>query len=200
MNKSGIFVFFGLTLCLALSACGPKAFTQGKYVDPNKITMLSDKFNENDMQLIVKKLVSSLVNDGAIGNLQEKPVMAIGKVSNRTSEHIDMKLLTDKLRKELIAVRRFRFIDIDSRGNLQEEYDYNKTSGNVDQSTVSDPRQIAVRYLVSGDIGSYVQTVGNDKLVYYKLTLNLTDVKTNEILWSDDKEVKKSFEKRTIGL
>jgi len=185
---------------LVLSGCGPKAFTQGKYVDPTKINLLSDKFNENDMQLIVKKLVNSLIQDGAVGTLKEKPILAISRVANRTSEHIDLKLLTDKLRKELIASRRFRFIDIEARANLQKEYDYNKASGNVDQTTVNAPQQIAVRFLISGDIGSYVQQVGDDKLVYYKLTLNLTDTKTNEILWSDDKEVRKSFEKQSLGL
>lgn len=200
MKKQGLLLILGLLLSLGLSACGPKAFTQGNYVDPNKITLLSDKFNENDMQLIVKKLVNSLSRDSYLGSLKEKPVVAISKVTNRTSEHIDIKQLTDKLRKELIQNRRFRFIDVESRGTLQQEYDYNKQSGNVDQSTTVDPRQIGVRFLITGDLGSYVQTVGDDKLVYYKLTLNLTDVKTNEIIWSDDKEVKKRFKKQTIGL
>lgn len=182
-----------------LGGCGPKAFTRGKYVDPNQITMLSDKFNENDMQLISKKLVNSLTSDSYIASLEKRPIIAVGKVSNRTSEHIDIRLLTDKIRKELISSRRFRFIDVDSRETLQEEYDYNQ-SGNVDQSTVSAPKQIAVQYIITGDIGNYTQTVGDDKLVYYKLTLNLTDTKTNEIIWTDDKEVKKQFRKQTLGI
>ena len=41
--------------CLAvmgLSACsGPRAFTQGQYGDPEDISMLDDKWNQNDMQL-----------------------------------------------------------------------------------------------------------------------------------------------------
>ncbi len=200
MRTSLFFLILGLLLNFVLSACGPKAFTKGKYIDPNQITLLSDKFNENDMQLIVKKLVNSLIRDGAIGTLKEKPIIAISRVTNRTDEHIDLKLLTDKLRKELIANRRFRFIDVSSRENLQKEYDYNKTSGNVDQTTVKSPQQIAVQFLISGDIGSYIQQVGDDKLIYYKLTLNLTDTKTNEIIWSDDKEVKKRFKKQTLGL
>ena len=200
MRNQVFFLMMALGCSLVLSACGPKVFTQGTYIDPDKITLLSDQFNENDMQVIVKKLVHSLTSDFTIANLKEKPVIAISRVANRTNDHIDMKQLMDKLRKELIASHRFRFIDVSSRENLQKEYDYNQTSGNVDQSTVTDPRQIAVRFLITGDIGSYIQTVGDDKLIYYKLTLNLTDVKTNEIIWSDDKEIKKRFKKRTVGL
>ena len=200
MKKEMVWGALGVLVSIFLGACGPKAFTQGKYVDPNQITMLSDRFNENDMQLMVKKLVNSLSKDHYIASLEQRPVVAIGRVSNRTSDHVDMKQLTDQIRTELIQDRRLRFIDVDARAALQEEYDYNKQSGNVNQSTVTGPSQIAVQYLITGDLGSYVQTVGNDKLVYYKLTLNLTDTQTNEIVWSDDKEVKKQFEKQTIGI
>ena len=200
MNINSILFLTGLLLSIGLSACGPKAFTQGTYVDPNKITLLSDKFNENDMQLMVKKLVESLSQNNSIANLKNKPVVAISQVTNRTSEHVDIKQLTDKLRKELIQNRSFRFIDVGSRETLQKKYEYNKKSGNVDQSTTVDPGQIAVKFLITGDLGSYVQTVGDDKLIYYKLTLNLTDVKTNEIVWSEEKEVKKRFKKQTLGL
>lgn len=195
-----LLVGLGLLVSVLLGACGPKAFTQGKYVDPNEINLLSDKFNENDMQLMVKKLVNSLSKDHYIASLQKKPIVAIGKVSNRTSDHVDMKLLTDQIRTELIQNRRLRFIDVDARKALQKEYDYNKKSGNVNQSTAKSPSQIAVQYLITGDLGSYVQTVGDEKLVYYKLTMNLTDTETNEIVWSDDKQVKKQFEKQTIGI
>ncbi len=199
MQKQRLIGVLLLLLAFGLSACGPKAFTDGKYVDPNEIALLSDKFNENDMQLIVKKLVNSLAAAKTTSNLGERPVIAVGKVSNRTSEHINVKLLTDKLRAELIQAREFRFIDIDSRGALQEEYDYNK-GGNVDDQTVKGPKQIAVRYLITGNIGNYTQTVGNDKLIYYKMTLNLTDTSTNEIVWTDFKEIRKKFEKQTVGI
>ena len=57
------FVTGGATLLLALglAACaGPRAFTQGVYGDPGDIQMLEDKWNQNDMQLVAKKVVNSL--------------------------------------------------------------------------------------------------------------------------------------------
>ena len=41
---------------------GPRAYTRGTYEDPNVIEMLSDEFNENDLQLIAKKMAESLSN------------------------------------------------------------------------------------------------------------------------------------------
>ena len=52
-----------LSACLAvtLAACGgPRAYTRGTYEDPNTIEMLSDRFNENDLQLIAKKMASEV--------------------------------------------------------------------------------------------------------------------------------------------
>ena len=46
---------------VGLTACaGPRAFTQGTYQDPEQIVMLSDRWNQNDMQLVAKKIVESL--------------------------------------------------------------------------------------------------------------------------------------------
>ena len=42
-------------LAALLSACaGPRAFTRGEYGDPEEISMLDDRWNQNDMQLVAK--------------------------------------------------------------------------------------------------------------------------------------------------
>ncbi|RYZ41709.1 MAG: penicillin-binding protein activator LpoB, partial [Myxococcaceae bacterium] len=48
-------------VAVSLVGCGgPRAFTRGTYEDPNTIEMLGDRFNENDLQLIAKKMAESL--------------------------------------------------------------------------------------------------------------------------------------------
>ena len=164
------FCFFGL------QACGPKAFTKGDYDDPNKVILLDDKFNENDMQLISNQLVGSLVEFGKIKNAAQPPVVMVGKVRNRTSEHIDVKSLTDKIRTAVIKSGKFRFSDKDVRDEVAEEYEY-QGGKNVRKDTAKTPgKQIGVDYLITGDVASNVQEVGNDKVVYYKVTMNLINL------------------------
>jgi uncharacterized protein (TIGR02722 family) len=182
-----------------LSGCGPKAFTKGGYDDPNKVILLDDKFNENDMQLISNQLVDSLIKFDKIQNAATKPVIMVGRVRNRTSEHIDVKSLTDKIRTALIKSQKFRFSDKEARDELAEEYEYHAGKF-VDQKTAkSAGKQVGVDFLITGDIASNVQEVGNDKVVYYKVTLNLNNLETNIIEWSDDKEVRKRYRKQSIG-
>ncbi len=204
LNKSSptIILVFGLLILSAsiLSGCGPKAFTQGGYDDPNKVILLDDKFGENDMQLISNKLVDSLVQYDKIEGAKQPPLVMVGKVRNHTSEHIDIKSLTDKIRTALIRSGKFRFADKEARDEIAEEYEY-QAGKNVDKSTAKGPgKQVGVGYLITGDVASNVQEVGNDKVIYYKVTLNLTNLETNVIEWSDDKEVRKRYRKRSIGM
>jgi uncharacterized protein (TIGR02722 family) len=185
-------------MTIIFAGCGPKAFTKGGYDDPNKVILLDDKFNENDMQLISNQLVESLEKYPAFEKLGKKPVVMVGKVRNRTSEHIDVKSLTDKIRTALIKSGKFRFADKEARDELAEEYEY-QAGKYVDKSTAKAPKQTGVEFLITGDIASNVQEVGNDKVVYYKVTLNLTNLVTNIIEWSDDREVRKRYRKQSVG-
>lgn len=187
-------------LAFFINGCAPRAFTKGEYDDPNKVILLDDKFNENDMQLVANQLVNSLGEFSKVKNASQPPIVMVGTVRNRTSEHIDVKSLTDKIRTELIKSGKFRFSDKTSRDEVSEEYEY-QSGGLVDQKTSAKKgKQVGVQYLITGDIGSNVQQVGKDKVIFYIVTLNLTELESNLIEWSDNKEIRKRYKKQSIGL
>lgn len=199
MKKIPFFIPFVLVVAFMQTGCGPKAFTEGAYDDPNKVILLDDKFNENDMQLVANQLVNSVSQYVSQKNLSPSPVVMVGRVRNHTAEHIDVKSLTDKIRVALIQSGKFKFSDKEVREELAEEYEY-EGSGAVEKKTAKEKGgQIGVDYLLTGDIASNVQEVGNDKVVYYKVTLNLNNLVTNIIEWSDNKEVRKIYRKKSVG-
>lgn len=183
-----------------LSACaGPRGFTQGTYQDPEEIVMLSDRWNQNDMQLVAKKIVESL-GQWIARDALEKPVVILETPRNRTTEHIDLQALYDHVKTHLINSGQVTFLDKAARQEIAEEYEY-QGSGYVDPGEATGPgNQRAARYLLGLVITSTVQQVGDKKVVYYKSTFELTDIETTEIVWTDHKEITKSFKKRSIGL
>ncbi|SET27112.1 MULTISPECIES: penicillin-binding protein activator LpoB [Stigmatella] len=194
-----------VSACLAASltaACGgPRAFTRGSYEDPNTIEMLSDRFNENDLQLIAKKMAESLASAPrfAQATAQPLPIVLVGKLKNSTSEHVDMRSLADKIQTALAQTGRFALVDQGARQDIAEEYEYQQ-SGYVDPNAAKGPgQQVSVDFLMTGDLASIIQEVGNDKLVYYKMTAKLNNVRTGLIEWTDEKQIRKKFEKRTVG-
>ena len=185
---------------VGLTACaGPRAFTQGTYQDPEQIVTLSDRWNQNDMQLVAKKIVESLgfwITRDAL----TKPVVILETPKNRTTEHIDLQALYDHVKTAMINSGQVTFLDKAARQEIAEEYEY-QGSGYVDASEATGPgKQRAAQYLLGLVITSTVQQVGDKKVVYYKSTFELTDIETTEIVWTDHKEITKSFKKRSIGL
>lgn len=190
-----------LSLFLMINSCGgPRSFQEGAYEDPEKITLLDDKYNEADMQMMAEKLVKSMMMEPWIKNSRKKILMQISQVSNRTHEHIDVKMLTDKIRTTLIKTKKVSFIAAEMRKNVAEEYEYQQ-SGYVRKDTSKGPgQQIGADYMVFGDIGSHVQEMGKHKIVYYKVTLNANNLATNTIEWTDEVEIKKRFKKKKISM
>jgi uncharacterized protein (TIGR02722 family) len=189
-----------LLLSLTIGCAGPRAFTKGTYEDPETIALLDDRFNENDMQLIAKKMIGSIIESPLLMANGKVPAVMLGKMRNRTTEHIDMVALSDKLKTALIQSGKLRFLDATNRRDIAQEYDYQK-SGYVDSSQAKGPgKQTGSDFLLTGTLSSNVQEVGKDKLVYYKATFQLTHLETSEIVWTDEKEIRKAYKKRSIGL
>ena len=190
-----------LLAVLVLAACtGPRAYTRGTYEDPNVIEMLSDKFNENDLQLIAKKMADSMGQAAPnFSPTPQKPLVILRTFKNSTSEHIDMKSLQDKIFVALSKTGKFAFQDLAARKDVAEEYEY-QGSGYVDPSKAKGPgAQSSADYVLTGEITSIIQEVGADKLVYYKMTSKLTNIKTGVIDWVDEKELRKKFEKQGVS-
>ena len=96
--KTSVYAAIALIATLGLSACGgPRAFTQGQYGDPEEISMLDDKWNQNDMQLIAKKMISSMETWATGQGIGGKPVVIPEMPRNRTTEHIDIIALYDHI-------------------------------------------------------------------------------------------------------
>lgn len=183
-----------------LMGCGPKAFTKGSYDDPNRIELLDDKWNEADMQTMAGTISLAMLSCDEIAKAAKRPVVIMETVQNRTEEHIDMKLMTDKIRTQLIKSKKIRFVNKEERDTLSNEYDYNQ-GGNVSgESAKKRGKQTGADYILSGALGTNIQQVGNDKFIYYKLTMNLTNTETSEIDCVEEKEIRKQYRKRRVGL
>ena len=128
-------------------------------------------------------------------------VVLVTLVKNRSEEHIDMKSMTDKLRVSLVKSGKFRFTDKEVRSELQDELAYQGESGYVDpESARKKGRQIGANYFLTGEITSRVQEVGSKKYIYYKCTFNLVNIDTGILDWTDEKELRKYYQKRSVGL
>lgn len=184
-----------IAMSLGLAHCG-RQYAKGEYVDPNMIVLRSDKFVEADLQQIAQRLSESLLASAATGG---RPAVILSAMTNETDEHIDMNALTDKIQVLLGKSGKVQLINAKMRPAVAEEYNY-EASGFVDPATAKQKgKQLGAQYLISGRIAAIKQPVGRQEYVYYKAMLEMTNITTNVIAWTDDVEIKKHFRKKFTG-
>ena len=189
----------GLTLGILTAGCNTPVTSYGS---AQKIETVNADFGSTDLQMIAETMVASLL---AADKLErdpaepgKAPLVAVARVVNNTSEHIDTKSITDKIRTSLIKSGKIRFSASEAQGDLQTQYKQQAVF--ADSATAKAAgRQTGAKYLLRGDITSIVKTQGRTKDVYYKFTLNLVDVESAVIAWADEQEIRKDSVRKLIA-
>lgn len=199
MSKKSCLVFFTVLSLLITSGCGEKQFTKGEYDDVDQENLLNDKWSETDMQKAVSELAQSLLASRTIAEAKKPPIVMVTRLENKTSEIIETKNITSMLMVELTQSGKAQFVDKDARQDVADEYEY-QNSGMVSKESKKGPGgQIGADYILNGRIDSIVQEVGKDKTVYYKLSFNLSNMKTTLIEWAGQKQIRKKFKKKRVS-
>jgi len=192
-----------LLLCLTLAAlplsgCAHKV----SYGDAGSATPLSTEFGSSDLQQIAESMVDSLVSFPPMAEVtgQRRPVVTVDKVKNKTMQHIDTESVTDSIRTKLIRTGKFRFIDRTTDSAAIDEIKTQQESGLVDKKTAVDfGEQIGAEYMLTANFSEIRQKAGSTTDVYYKFTMNLKNLRTGILEWSDEKEIRKTFTKSMFG-
>jgi uncharacterized protein (TIGR02722 family) len=195
----GCFAALGMTTAvLVLGGCAGGQHVS--YQDPGKVETLNAEWGSTDLQSVADRMVNSLIRHPVIAT-GNRPVIQVSTVKNKTTEHIDTKSVTDKIRTALIKTGMVRMTAVsDANREILENLDYQSGSGVVSKKTAkSVGKQIGADYLLYGEIDSIVKREGRQEDVYYKFTLNLVDVETGIIEWSDEKEIRKEASRPFFG-
>ena len=194
-------VYVGCTVFLLLvltAGCASKV----QYGDAGSAKPVSVEFGSSDLQQIGESMVDSLLTFPPIVELttQRRPVIAVDKVKNKTMQHVDTESITDSIRTKLLRSGKFRFIDRTTDEAAIAELTIQRDSGLVDLKTAVDfGQQIGAEYLLTANFSEIRQKQGNITDTYYKFTMNLKNLKTGILEWSDEKEIRKTFKKSTFG-
>jgi len=199
-NKLKGVIIFNFLIILFLSGCATTSTVQ--YSDPTSIQALSTDFSSTDLQQVVVSMVDSLLVFPPIVQItkERRPVISVSKIKNKTMQHIDTEAITDSIRTKLIRSGKFRFIDRSTDQETIEEIQIQQDSGLVNKNTmVQFGNQIGAEFLLVGNIAEIEQRNSKYKDVYYKITINLKNLSTGILEWSDEKEIRKTRKKPTFG-
>jgi hypothetical protein len=191
-------------LCAALLVTAIAAGCGGPSVnvtrtDPDTVTDLSGNWNDTDSRLVSEEMISDCLSRPWLGEFrgreEKKPVVIVGYVRNKTSEHIATETFVNDLQRELINSGRVSFVaEKDIREALREEkYDQ---SMHASQETMKEMgRELGADFMLFGSINSIVDQIEGKQAKFYQVDLELINIETNEKVWIGQKKIKKLVER-----
>lgn len=185
---------------LTLSGCANRAVVS--YGDANAVETTDISFGSTDLQKMANEMTDSMLLSPVVGTLTQnnRPVVFVERIKNKTSEHIDTESVTDSISTKLLRSGKFRFVDMSRVDAVKAQLDFQNDSGMVDPNkAASFGKQTGAQYMLYGNLSSIVKTNKDVADVYYKFTLRLLDLESGLIEWADETEIRKTRQKAKIG-
>ena len=175
----------------ALTACsGP----QVRYGDAKAVETVNANYGSTDLQMIAEAMTRSLLQSKAISGSKDAPIVTLADVKNKTSEYIDTRVITDKIRTQLMKSGQVRFaVSVSEMQNQTDELKRQNQSGLYKNSTIAKTGNMqGAQYRIEGSIASIVKSTKDVKDVYYVFNLNLINNESGLLEWADEKEIRKT--------
>lgn len=188
-----------LTLALAITASSVFIFScarQVTRVSPDEAIDISGNWNNTDSRMVADEMTKTILGSGWLSDHLEKqagkkPVVIVGMVQNKSHEHIDAETFVKDVEKAFLQTQRVRLVQ---GGKKREELRAEKAD-QQDNASLSTMKKFGLEngadYILQGSINSIVDSHKRQKVVYYQVNLELTDIQTNEVVWIGEKKIAK---------
>jgi uncharacterized protein (TIGR02722 family) len=186
-----------------------------KYDDPAKVETMTIDWGSTDLQTMAGAMVNSMILSPNLAYLErsgkgddKRIVVYTGRITNRTSEHIDTEAINDRVRTALIQSGKFRLAATpQGQDELAEQVRFQQGSGRVDPSQAAAfGKQIGADAVLVGNLRSIEKTKDRTLAdperrddVFYQFTMELVNVETGEVIWSELKDIRKTRKKGLFG-
>ncbi|KQC06378.1 MAG: penicillin-binding protein activator LpoB [Candidatus Cloacimonas sp. SDB] len=182
-----------LAVLMLFSAC-----SQTRTVDriaTDEVTDLSGRWNDTDSKLVAEQMIRDLtyrpwIEDYVLEN-GKKPVVIVGEIRNRSSEHIQTEVFVKDIERELINSGKVKFVatsqerlEIRDERSEQQLYASDETAKSLAQETGAD-------FMLKGVITSTTDSIEGKAAVFYQIDMELINIESNEKVWIGSKEIKK---------
>lgn len=203
LHRSRPCIAVALAALFLASGCsqfeGPKLGKNVDYGDPRAIEALTIAFGSSDIQILAESIVRSILSANVLKPTgTNAPFVTIGEIENDTSEYIDTQAIVDKIKVDLFRSGAARVVVGASRMRPQvDELSRQNDSGLYAQAGRSERGSMTPsRYRLQGFLASINKRADKMKDSYYVLNMELIDNQSGVLVWTDEKEIRKTTAKK----
>ena len=191
-----------ISLILFLVGCGSSRNVTRTATDTT--VDLSGRWNDADSRLTAETMIDGLLNsrwiDSFIDENKKKPVLIVGRIKNNSSEHIQTKIFSKDIERELINSGEVKFVaSSEERDELrqeraeQQEFSSLETAKKLANETGAD-------FMLKGIISTQNDFFDGEAVKFYQVDLELIHLESNEKVWLDTKKIKKLVDQDNLSL
>jgi len=183
---------YPILILVFLLSCQTRSVTR---IDPSAQMDLSGRWNDTDSRKVADQMIYNLFDSPGFKNYAKekgrKPIIIVGLVRNKTSEHIDA---DNYVKKFEVVIHNSGVADLVESDEFRDKLRVERAQ----QQDYADPatakqwgKELGADLMLFGDMTSETDTYNNKRVVNYITTLYLTDVETNRRVWYGQNEIKK---------
>ena len=194
ITKSRLLPIFFIVISLLISACSTTTRTVTR-ISTDEVTDLSGRWNDTDSKLVAEQMIKDMIYRPWIEEFvlenDRKPVIIVGSIRNKSSEHIQTDTFVKDIERELINSGKVKFVASDKERMQILEERYYQQSHASDETAKSLAQETGADFMLIGTITSNVDAIGGKAAIFYQVDMELVNIETNEKVWMGSKEIKK---------
>ena len=189
----------GIIVSVSLFGCvTPARSVQRTAADQQ--TDLSGRWNDTDARLVATEMIDDMLYRPWLERFSSaqdrEPVVIVGAVRNRSSEHIDTSIFVKDIERELINSGVVRFVATSQERSAVRDERLDQQTQAAEETIARLGRETGADFMLIGSISSTVDAIEGQRAIFYQVDMELIAIETNEKVWIGSKEIKKLIEQR----
>ncbi|HEU0265162.1 MAG TPA: penicillin-binding protein activator LpoB [Geobacterales bacterium] len=199
MKRLILFALCGTVILGTQAGCAKRVTRIGV----EEVRDLSGRWNDTDSRLVAEEMIRDSLShpwltDFMASHGGKKPVIIVGRVRNKSHEHINTETFVIDLQRAITNSGRASFVASseereDIRGERMDQ------DVNASEETRKAPgKESGADFMLSGSINTIFDEDGRDRVAYYQVDLVLSSMADNRQVWFGDKKIKKFIERGSL--
>jgi PBP1b-binding outer membrane lipoprotein LpoB len=157
---------------------------------------LSGRWNDSDSRMVADEMIKDCLNRPWLVDFQSrkgrKPAVIVGRVVNRSDEHINTQVFIKDLERALTNSGLVDFVaSRDERRELREERADMQLGFSSTETAKRMGREIGADFMLKGTLNSVRDQITGQYVILYQVNLEIYDLETNRKHWIGQKKLKK---------
>ncbi|MDD3824284.1 MAG: penicillin-binding protein activator LpoB [Sphaerochaetaceae bacterium] len=182
-------------IALVLLALGCTSAVQVTRLSEADELDLSGNWNDTDIRIVTEALVGSSLKSNWINQFRVRngrnPVVIVGTILNRSSEHLDTSIIAKRFEMALVNTGKVDMVaDLGMREELRDEREEQQYHAS-EETAAALGREVGADFLLQGAVRTVVDQVSGKAVRTYYVSAELIDIETSRKVWVGEETVRK---------